>query len=143
MLKNFFRLIVCFGLIALGCWQSNQLFQEWVKVPRKDLNAWRIEYATINLNSGETTELKIQARSLEASAFKKTAIPNISLTLTNSNDEIIATQELTPNQWLPSEFLQDNGVLLFGIDANQEINSQIPVKIPDTATGYRIQFIYH
>ena len=143
MLKTLFRLIVCAALIALASWQGDQLFQEWVKVPRKDLNAWRIEYATINLNQSEATELTMQTRTMRVSRFKKNAIPNLKITLTNSNDDVIESQELKPNEWLPQEILQDNHVLLYGIAPDLELTIQIPMKIPQAATGYRIQFIFH
>lgn len=133
-----FAILLTVGAIYLG----SILFKNWQQIPRQDFDAWKIEYATINLDQGQKTELKLQVRVQSSFKFKKNAIPHILLTLTNVNEEIVATKLLSPQEWLPFDQLKDQQLLLQGIESGAEITSTIQIEVPDNATGYSIRIIY-
>ena len=133
-----FAILLTVGAIYLG----SILFKNWQQIPRQDFDAWKIEYATINLDQGQKTELKLQVRVQSSFKFKKNAIPHILLTLTNVNEEIVATKLLSPQEWLPFDQLKDQQLLLQGIENGAEITSTIQIEVPDNATGYSIRIIY-
>lgn len=133
-----FAILLTVGAIYLG----SILFKNWQQIPRQDFDAWKIEYATINLDQGQKTELKLQVRVQSSFKFKKNAIPHILLRLTNINEEIIATKLLSPQEWLPFDQLKDQQLLLQGIESGAEITSTIQIEVPDNATGYSIRIIY-
>lgn len=133
-----FAILLTAGVIYLG----SILFKNWQQIPRQDFDAWKIEYATINLDQGQKTELKLQVRVQSSFKFKKNAIPHILLSLTNINEEIIATKSLSPQEWLPFDQLKDQQLLLQGVESGAEITSTIQIEVPDNATGYSIRIIY-
>ena len=133
-----FAILLTVGAIYLG----SILFKNWQQIPRQDFDAWKIEYATINLDQGQKTELKLQVRVQSSFKLKKNAIPHILLTLTNVNEEIVATKLLSPQEWLPFDQLKDQQLLLQGIESGAEITSTIQIEVPDNATGYSIRIIY-
>ena len=133
-----FAILLTVGAIYLG----SALFKNWQQIPRQDFDAWKIEYATVNLDQGQKTELKLQVRVQSSFKFKKNAIPHILLTLTNVNEEVVATKLLSPQEWLPFDQLKDQQLLLQGIESGAEITSTIQIEVPDNATGYSIRIIY-
>ena len=133
-----FAILLTVGAIYLG----SILFKNWQQIPRQDFDAWKIEYATINLDQGQKTELNLQVRVQSSFKLKKNAIPHILLTLTNVNEEIVATKLLSPQEWLPFDQLKDQQLLLQGIESGAEITSTIQIEVPDNATGYSIRIIY-
>lgn len=133
-----FAILLTAGAIYLG----SILFKNWQQIPRQDFDAWKIEYATINLDQGQKTELKLQVRVDSPLRIKKNAIPHILVTLTDQNDQIVATKLLTPQEWLPQDQLQDQQLLLQGISSGAEITSTIQIEVPDNAMGYAIRIIY-
>lgn len=133
-----FAIALTLGAIYLG----SILFNNWRAIPREDFDAWKIEYATINLDQGQKTELRLQMRVDSAFKFKKNALPHILVNLTNANDEIVATRLLSPSQWLPYDSTENNQLLLQGIESGAEITSTIPIEVPEHASGYSIRIIY-
>lgn len=142
MARLFVRLSFAILLTAGAIYLGSILFKNWQQIPRQDFDAWKIEYATINLDQGQKTELKLQVRVQSSFKFKKNAIPHILLTLTNVNEEIVATKLLSPQEWLPFDQLKDQQLLLQGIESGAEITSTIQIEVPDNATGYSIRIIY-
>jgi ribosomal protein L11 methyltransferase len=133
-----FAIALTIGAIYLG----SILFHHWQQIPRQDFDAWKIEYATINLDQGQKTELKLQVRVESTFKLKNNAIPHILINLSNLNDEIVATKLLSPQEWLPYDSIQDQQILLLGIKSGAEITSTIPIEVPENATGYSIRIIY-
>ena len=142
MARLFVRLSFAILLTAGAIYLGSILFKNWQQIPRQDFDAWKIEYATINLDQGQKTELKLQVRVQSSFKFKKNAIPHILLALTNVNEEIVATKLLSPQEWLPFDQLKDQQLLLQGIESGAEITSTIQIEVPDNATGYSIRIIY-
>ena len=142
MARLFVRLSFAILLTAGAIYLGSILFKNWQQIPRQDFDAWKIEYATINLDQGQKTELKLQVRVQSSFKLKKNAIPHILLTLTNVNEEIVATKLLSPQEWLPFDQLKDQQLLLQGIESGAEITSTIQIEVPDNATGYSIRIIY-
>lgn len=136
------RWLTALILIAGAIWQVEFLFNEWKTIPREDFQAWRIEYATINLEEKNQTELKLQMRVEKRSAFKNVAIPHLEVILTDPSDEILAAKILKPQEWLPQDALRDNDLLLLGITPESEITTTVPMQIPENAAGYRIRVFY-
>ena len=142
MNKLWFRLVFAFGLTLGAIYLGSLLFNTWKAIPREDFDSWKIEYATINLDQGQKTDLKLQIRVDSAFKFKKNALPHLLINLMNASDEIIASRLLSPNQWLPLEETTNSELLLQGIDSGVEITSSIPIEIPDEATGYSVRIIF-
>lgn len=138
----FSRWIALLLLLGGVFWQGETLFKEWQQIPRQDFQAWRIEYASINLEDKDQTELKIQTRVEKTSHFKNIAIPNLEVILTDVADDVIATRVLKPLEWLPQEVFQANNALLLGIASESEITTTVPMQIPENASGYRIRVFY-
>ena len=138
-----FRWLIAFVLLAGSIWQATLLFDQWRNIPRRDFNAWRIEYATLNLDQGEHTELKLQLRVDTSFELKKIALPNLEIVLTDANDDVIALQSLKPSQWIPTIENSKETLLMRGASPGTEINSTIPLSIPENATGYRIHITYN
>jgi ribosomal protein L11 methyltransferase len=138
----FLRWIAALLLLIGAIWQGEILFKEWQQIPRQDFAAWRIEYASINLEDKNQTELKIQTRVDKTSLFKNIALPNLEVILTDTADEVIASRVLKPQEWLPQEVLRDNNALLLGIAPESEITTTVPMQIPENASGYRIRVFY-
>lgn len=136
--RLFFAVALTAGAIYLG----SILFNNWKSIPREDFNAWKIEYATINLEQGQKTELKLQIRVDSAFKFKKNALPHILVNLISANDEIIASRLLSPSQWLPLEENKNTQLLLEGVQSGAEITSTIPIEAPEEATGYSVRIIF-
>jgi len=132
------------ALLLLGgaLWQGEFLFREWQTIPRQDFNAWRIEFATMNLDQPKQTQLEFQTRVEKTTDFKKIALPHLELILTDEADRTVATINLKPQEWMPANLIQDNQLLLLGIAPGSEITSSIPLEIPEQAAGYRIRFFY-
>lgn len=141
-MRLFFRWLIALLLITGAIWQGETLFNQWKTIPREDFQAWRIEYATINLEEKNQTELKLQARVEKRSAFKNIAIPHLEVILTDPSDVILASRILKPQEWLPSDALRDNELLLLGIPPESEITTTVPMQIPENAAGYRIRVFY-
>lgn len=137
-----FRWLTALFLLAGALWQASILFNEWKTIPREDFQAWRIEYATINLEEKNQTELKLQARVEKRSEFKNVAIPHLEVILTDAADELVANKILKPQEWLPQDALRDNDLLLLGISPESEITTIVPMQIPENASGYRIRVFY-
>jgi len=133
--------LVC--LIFCFLFLSYLLFNEWRKVPRKDPTAWRIEYADLSLDKSASSTLKIQLRVETTLTLKRIALPNLELILTNDRGNAIAYTELTPKEWLPPEIKNRNRYLFRGVPNEVEITAEIPLRIPENATGYQVQIIYH
>lgn len=138
----FSRWIAALLLLGGVIWQAEILFKEWQQIPRQDFQAWRIEYASINLEDRNQTELKIQTRVEKTSLFKNIALPNLEVILTDVADDVIARRVLKPQEWLPQEVLRDNNALLLGIAPESEITTTVPMQIPENASGYRIRVFY-
>lgn len=141
-MRLLFRWLTALALLAGAIWQGNILFDEWKTIPRKDFQAWRIEYATINLEEKNQTELKLQTRVEKRSEFKNIAIPHLEIILTDPSDDVIASKILKPQEWLPEDALRDNDLLLLGIPPESEITTIVPLQIPEKASGYRIRVFY-
>lgn len=141
-MRTLFRWLAACALLGGAIWQGTILFQEWQTIPRKDFGAWRIEYASINLEESKQTELKLQARVEKTTDLKKISLPYLEIILTDPSDQMIASRVLSPQEWIAPDLLQDNRLLLTGIASGSEITSSIPLQIPEHAAGYRIRFFY-
>ncbi|SMC57318.1 hypothetical protein SAMN06296008_10847 [Polynucleobacter kasalickyi] len=140
-------------------YQSHLLFLSWQQQPKKDYAAWRLEYAdmhsyqaTITDREQASTELTSANQSLEIQLHvnapteypffaKKIALPNMEILLSNVNGEPLAYQELTPSQWLGA----DPKVLRYltkGVASQTQITVNIPLVLPEAASGFQIQMVY-
>lgn len=145
-------------------YQSHLLFLNWQQLPKKDYSAWRLEYADLhttqpppteeNETALETTEanhslanqsleiqLHVNAQTKYSFLKKNIALPNMEILLSNVNGEPLAYQELTPIQWLGSDpKLLD--YLIKGVASQTQITVNIPLVLPDSASGFQIQMVY-
>jgi len=139
--------------------QSHLLFLNWQQLPKKDYSAWRLEYAdlytaqpssteedemlldTIKANQSLEIQLHVNAQTKYSFLKKNVALPNMEILLSNVNGEPLAYQELTPIQWLGSDpKLLD--YLIKGVATQTQITVNIPLVLPDSASGFQIQMVY-
>jgi hypothetical protein len=139
--------------------QSHLLFLNWQQLPKKDYSAWRLEYAdlhttqpssteedetlldTIKANQSLEIQLHVNVQTKYSFLKKNVALPNMEILLSNVNGEPLAYQELTPIQWLGSDpKLLD--YLIKGVATQTQITVNIPLVLPDSASGFQIQMVY-
>ena len=156
------RLYRIFMLLVLFCgvlYQSYLIFSSWQQTPKKDVSAWRLEYAdilsanpiasdTLNpendlLPSAQYLEIQLLVDSQEDFPIfaRKLALPNLEVLLSNVMGEPLAYQELTPLQWLGSD-PSLMSYLTQGVPAKTQITVNIPIVLPSTASGFQVQMVY-
>jgi hypothetical protein len=149
-------------LLVLFCgvlYQSYLFFLSWQQIPKKDVSAWRLEYADIHaappipsdalnsengtLPSAQYLEIQLLVDSQEDFPIfaRKLALPNLEVLLSNVIGEPLAYQELTPLQWLGSD-PSLMSYLTQGVPAKTQITVNIPIVLPSTASGFQVQMVY-
>lgn len=156
------RLYRIFMLLVLLCgavYQSYLIFLNWQLTPKKDDSAWRLEFAEIHTStSGSSEALNLENSPLPSPQYleiqllvdsndeypllaRKIALPNLEVLLSNVTGEPLAYQELTPLQWLGSE-PRLLPYLTQGVPAKTQITVNIPIVLPDNASGFQVQMVY-
>lgn len=179
-LQVLYRLFMLAVLSYGAVFQVQILYQHWLEIPRQDINAWRLEYAEIDLsdlsgladtqtdspttsnpntsnlqdNSEEVIpspdqtksdkmkqvhQLSLQLRAGATDAGKNLVLPNIEILLTDLSGQEIAYRELSPKEWLGT---MANEYLVKGAPSQTQFTVEIPLEIPENASGFQVQMLY-
>jgi hypothetical protein len=154
-----YRIFMLLVLICGAAYQSYLIFLNWQQTPKKDVLAWRLEYAEIHALQAvpseilipsndvpltpQYLEIQLQADSKEEYPIlaRKIALPNLEVLFSNVTGEPLAYQELTPLQWLGSD-PRLQAYLTQGVTAKTQITVNIPIVLPETASGFQVQMVY-
>jgi ribosomal protein L11 methyltransferase len=109
-------------------------------IPLRDFSAWAIELANLKINPGNnqtaTGILELQIRNKLPLVI---TWPHVMLSITDSNDVVIAEKLLAPKDWLPED---DAKIISAGSQALQEVASNIFLSLPYQAAGFRVRLLY-
>ena len=114
--------------------------------PVRDFSAWAIELANLKINppqaqsSQVTGVLELQIRNKLAATV---TWPDLLLTITDANDQVLAEKLLTPKDWLPpNEEVSNLEKSSEGSQGPEEIASNVFMNLPDAAAGFRVRVLY-
>ena len=111
--------------------------------PLRDFSAWAIELAHLKINppqarsSQVTGVLELQIRNKWSALV---AWPNLLLTITDANDQVLAEKLLHPKDWLPQN--QEGIDLEKGSQGPAEVASNVFMNLPDASAGFRLRVLY-
>lgn len=142
MLLRIFKLFMLFILVALALGQAFYLYHHWLQVPRADVAHWRIEYASLNLEAESSHVLQMQLRAESSQGFKKSALPDVEVVLTDTLGEPVAYRQFLASEWVTSQLPRKNDWLTFGVASQTEITIEIPLEIPKAASGFQVHLLY-
>ena len=142
MRLRLYPLLMLVVLAILGTVQGFYLFDLWAKVPRASVANWRVEYASLNFEEESSHLLEVQLRTESPFVWKKTAVPQLEVILTNIIGEPIAYRKFTPKEWLPEDLPRKNDWLVNGVASQTEITIAMPLEIPKDASGFQVHLLY-
>ena len=142
MLSRFYKIGMLLVLLLLAITQGLYLFGQWAKIPRADVANWRIEYASLNLDDAASHVLQMQLRAESSIPFKKSALPNLEVVITNTSGEPIGYQKFSPQEWVAPNLPLKNDWLIFGVASQTEITISMPLEIPSQASGFQVHLLY-
>jgi hypothetical protein len=111
----------------------------------RDFSAWSIEFAHLEIDASKDKEtssvaglLKLQIRN---QLNNPVIWPSVILSITDINDALIGEILLEPQDWLPKDA---NLSALEEVRASplQEVASNLPLSLPESAAGYRVRLSY-
>ena len=116
----------------------------------EDFTAWRLVLVNLGMESQNQAsaqnktefesilEVQIQNRLLVPIAW-----PNLELSLTDTDDKLIAQIQLKPQEWVPKAWQASHpAFLLEGAPGQALIDAAIPLQLPNHAAGYRLRISY-
>ena len=116
----------------------------------EDFTAWRLVLVNLGMESQNQAvaqnktefesilEVQIQNRLLVPIAW-----PNLELSLTDTDDKLIAQIQLKPQEWVPKAWQASHpAFLLEGAPDQALIDAAIPLQLPNHAAGYRLRISY-
>ncbi|WP_255538949.1 DUF3426 domain-containing protein [Polynucleobacter sp. AP-Latsch-80-C2] len=124
--------------IALGC----------INRPVSDFAAWKITSATLTpenareglKNAPNQSVLQVEIQNRLAIAV---LIPNLEISLTDSEESELKSIQLTPKEWLPVAWQETHpDFLSTGAPSGDLIQAQLPLLLPANAAGYRVRILY-
>jgi hypothetical protein len=142
MLSRFYKSGMLLVLLLLAIAQGLYLFGQWAKIPRADVANWRIEYASLNLDDAASHVLQMQLRAESSIPFKKSALPNMEVVITNTSGEPVGYQKFSPQEWVAPNLPLKNDWLIFGVASQTEITISMPLEIPSQASGFQVHLLY-
>ncbi|MEI7427830.1 MAG: DUF3426 domain-containing protein [Betaproteobacteria bacterium] len=142
MLSRFYKIGMLLVLLLLAITQGLYLFGQWAKIPRADVANWRIEYASLNLDDAASHVLQMQLRAESSIPFKKSALPNLEVVITNTSGEPVGYQKFPPQAWVAPNLPLKNDWLIFGVASQTEITISMPLEIPSQASGFQVHLLY-
>jgi Protein of unknown function (DUF3426) len=137
-----YRLLMLVVLAVLASVQGFYLFDQWAKVPRENISNWRVEYASLNLAEDSEHLLEMQVRTESPYIWKKSAVPQLEVVLTNIGGEAIAYRKFSPAQWLPNDLPRKNDWLVHGVTSQTEITIAMPLEVPQEASGFQVHLLF-
>lgn len=142
MRMRFYQLLTFLVLLILAIVLSYQLFQHWQNVPTENLSAWRMEYATLELEENSEHILRFQVRVDNPTKVKFTKLPHVELLLTNPDGETIAYRNFRPQDWIAKNIQDKTTWLIEGVPSGVEISSEMSLEVPPNASGFQIHLLY-
>jgi hypothetical protein len=142
MMRRFLKFITLLTLLVAAGAQGLYLFGKWAQVPRQNLAYWRIEYASLDLESNRQHILNLQVRVESPPNFKKNTIPHLEVLLTDIGGQTVGYRDFSPQEWIPDELVLKRDWLDHGIPSQTEITVDIPLRVPEQASGFQAHLIY-
>lgn len=124
--------------IALGC----------INRPVSDFAAWKITSASLMpenareglKNAPNQSVLQVDIQNRLAIAV---LIPNLEISLTDTEESELKSIQLTPKEWLPSAWQASHPEYASqGAPSGELIHAQLPLSVPPNAAGYRVRVLY-
>ena len=123
---------------ALGC----------VNRSVSDFAAWKITSATLSPeNAREGLKSGTNQSILQVEIQNRLAIPvlapNLEISLTDAEETEIKSIQLSPKEWLPTSWQESHpDFLRTGITSGEQIQTTLPIQLPQNAAGYRVRVVY-
>lgn len=123
---------------ALGC----------INRPVSVFSAWKITSVTLlPKNASESVKGATNSSVLQIEVQNRLALsvlpPNIEVSLTDAEESEIKTIQFLPEEWIPIAFQETHPQFLRkGIPSNELLQTELPIKLPDNAAGYRVRVFY-
>ena len=119
-----------------------------VNRPVSDFAAWKIISATLSPESaGEGLKSGVNQSLLQVEIQNRLAItvlpPNLEISLTDAEESEIQSIQISPKEWLPIAWQESHSDFLrTGIPSGEQIQSELPISLPQNAAGYRVRVFY-
>jgi len=123
---------------ALGC----------INRPVSDFAAWKITSATLSPENAREGLKSVSNQSiLQVEIQNRLAIavlaPNLEISLTDAEESEIKSIQFTPREWLPMTWQESHSDFLrTGVPSGEQIQSELPIQVPQNAAGYRLRVVY-
>jgi ribosomal protein L11 methyltransferase len=123
---------------ALGC----------VNRSVSDFAAWKITSAGLSPeNAREGLKSGANQSILQVEIQNRLAIPvlapNLEISLTDAEETEIQSIQLSPKEWLPTAWQESHpDFLRTGIASGEQIQTTLPILLPQNAAGYRVRVVY-
>ncbi|MBU3621235.1 50S ribosomal protein L11 methyltransferase [Polynucleobacter sp. CS-Odin-A6] len=123
---------------ALGC----------INRPVSDFSAWKITSVTLSPeNAREGLKNALNQSTLQVEIQNRLAIavlfPHLEISLTDAEEMEIKTIQFSPQEWLPSTWMDAHpDFLKRGAPSGEIFRSELPMTLPQNAAGYRVRIFY-
>ena len=113
-----------------------------------DFAAWKITLATLSPeNAREGLKIGANQSLLQIELQNRLAIavlpPNLEISLTDAEESGIKSIQFAPKEWLPIAWQESHpDFLRFGIPSGEQIQTDLPLVLPQNAAGYRVRVVY-
>jgi ribosomal protein L11 methyltransferase len=113
-----------------------------------DFAAWKITSATLSPeNAREGLKSSANQSILQVEIQNRLAIPvlapNLEISLTDAEETEIKSIQLSPKEWLPTAWQESHpDFLRAGIASGEQIQTALPIQLPQNAAGYRVRVVY-
>jgi ribosomal protein L11 methyltransferase len=113
-----------------------------------DFAAWKITSATLSPeNAREGLKISANQSILQVEIQNRLAIavlpPNLEISLTDAEESQIKSIQFTPKEWLPIIWQESHpDFLRLGIPSGEQVQTELPILLPQNAAGYRVRVIY-
>jgi ribosomal protein L11 methyltransferase len=119
-----------------------------VNRPVGDFAAWKITSAALSPeNAREGLKSGANQSILQVEIQNRLALsvlaPNLEISLTDAEEAEIKSIQLSPTEWLPAVWQESHpDFLRTGIASGEQIQTAIPIQLPQNAAGYRVRVVY-
>ncbi|WP_255534036.1 DUF3426 domain-containing protein [Polynucleobacter sp. MWH-Berg-3C6] len=113
-----------------------------------DFAAWKITSAALSPeNAREGLKSGANQSILQVEIQNRLAIPvlapNLEISLTDAEETEIKSIQLSPKEWLPTAWQESHpDFLRTGIASGEQIQTALPIQLPQNAAGYRVRVVY-
>jgi ribosomal protein L11 methyltransferase len=67
----------------------------------------------------------------------------LEISLTDAEESEIKSIQFTPKEWLPVAWQESHSDFLRkGVPSGEQIQSELPIQLPQNAAGYRLRVVY-